>query len=142
MATIAILTVKDDGFEGTLTTLNVTAQIAILPNAKSKDSEPDYRVVSRKNGFNSAQAGSGSRSHPAQNMCRSRFRPLSSGRSTATSPMRRATIPKRRSSSGTRQPDRLWPRRTAGPFFCRTIERHLSCRSPPLANSASTSHVP
>lgn len=51
MATIATLNVKDDGFEGTLTTLNVTAQIAILPNAKNKDSEPDYRVVSRKNGF-------------------------------------------------------------------------------------------
>lgn len=51
MATIATLNVKDDGFEGTLTTLNVTAQIAILPNQKSKDSEPDYRVVSRKNDF-------------------------------------------------------------------------------------------
>lgn len=29
--------------------------------------------------------------------------------------MRRAAIPKRRSSSGTRQPDGLWPRLTAGP---------------------------
>lgn len=51
MATIATLTAKDDGFEGSLTTLNVTAQIAIIPNQKSKDSEPDYRVVSKKNGF-------------------------------------------------------------------------------------------
>jgi uncharacterized protein (DUF736 family) len=52
MATIANLNLKDDGFEGTLMTLNVTAQIAILPNdQKVKDSEPDYRIVSRKNGF-------------------------------------------------------------------------------------------
>ena len=53
MATIANLTVKADGsFEGTLATLSVTAPIAIIPNGrKVKDSEPDYRVVSRKNGF-------------------------------------------------------------------------------------------
>ncbi len=52
MATIATLTVKEAGFEGTLATINVTAQIAILPNVeKTKDSEPDYRIVSRKNGF-------------------------------------------------------------------------------------------
>ena len=53
MATIANLTVKADGsFEGTLTTLLVTAPIAIVPNGrKVKDSEPDYRVISRKNGF-------------------------------------------------------------------------------------------
>lgn len=53
MATIANLTVKSDGsFEGTLATLNVTAPIAIVPNGrKAKDSEPDYRIVSRKNGF-------------------------------------------------------------------------------------------
>lgn len=53
MATIAKLTVKADGsFEGTLATLNVTAPIAIVPNGrKAKDSEPDYRIVSKKNGF-------------------------------------------------------------------------------------------
>src|SRR3546814_5009842 len=53
MATIANLTVKADGsFEGTLATLNVTAPIAIVSNGrKAKDSEPDYRIVSRKNGF-------------------------------------------------------------------------------------------
>jgi uncharacterized protein (DUF736 family) len=53
MATIANLTAKDDGsFEGTLATLNVTAQIALVANGrKMKDSEPDYRVISRKNGF-------------------------------------------------------------------------------------------
>ena len=32
--------------------LNVIAPIALVPNArKAKDSEPDCRVVSRKNGF-------------------------------------------------------------------------------------------
>ncbi|WP_374394945.1 DUF736 domain-containing protein [Sphingopyxis sp.] len=53
MATIANLTVKADGsFEGTLTTLTVTAPIAIVPNArKTKDNEPDFRVIARKNGF-------------------------------------------------------------------------------------------
>src|SRR3546814_764645 len=53
MATIANLTGKADGsFEGTLATLNVTAPIAIVSNGrKAKDSEPDYRIVSRKNGF-------------------------------------------------------------------------------------------
>lgn len=53
MATIANLTQKADGtLEGTLATLNVTAPIAIVPNGrKAKDNEPDYRIISRKNGF-------------------------------------------------------------------------------------------
>ncbi|MFG1379926.1 DUF736 family protein, partial [Xanthobacter autotrophicus ATCC 700551] len=53
MATIATLTQKADGnLEGTLATLNVTAPIALVPNTrKAKDNEPDYRVISRKNGF-------------------------------------------------------------------------------------------
>lgn len=53
MATIATLTLKSDGnLEGTLATLNVTAPIALVPNGrKAKDNEPDYRIVSRKNGF-------------------------------------------------------------------------------------------
>jgi uncharacterized protein (DUF736 family) len=53
MATIATLTVKADGnLEGTLATLTVSAPIAIVPNArKAKDSEPDYRVINRRNGF-------------------------------------------------------------------------------------------
>ncbi len=53
MATIATLTQKADGtFEGQLTTLNVTAPIAVVKNGrKAKDNEPDYRIVSRKNGF-------------------------------------------------------------------------------------------
>ncbi len=53
MATIANLTRKDDGtLEGTLATLSVTAPIAIVPNAhKAKESAPDFRVVSRRNGY-------------------------------------------------------------------------------------------
>ena len=53
MATIANLTVKsDESLEGTLATLTVTAPISIIPNArKSKEAEPDFRIVSRKNGF-------------------------------------------------------------------------------------------
>ncbi|MGN6289130.1 MAG: DUF736 domain-containing protein [Sphingopyxis terrae] len=53
MPTIANLNVKADGsFEGTLATLNVTAPIAIVPNGrKTKENEPDYRILSRKNGF-------------------------------------------------------------------------------------------
>jgi uncharacterized protein (DUF736 family) len=53
MATIATLTQKNDGnFEGTLATLTVTAQIALVPNSrKAKENEPDYRIISRKSGF-------------------------------------------------------------------------------------------
>ena len=53
MATIATLTQKPDGsFEGQLTTLSVAAPIALVRNTrKTKDNEPDYRVVSRRNGF-------------------------------------------------------------------------------------------
>ncbi len=53
MATIATLTAKQDGsLEGTLATLNVTAPIALIPNTrKVKENEPDFRVISRKNGF-------------------------------------------------------------------------------------------
>ena len=53
MATIANLTVKSDGsMDGTLATLNVTAPISIVPNVhKTKENEPDFRTISRKNGF-------------------------------------------------------------------------------------------
>lgn len=53
MATIANLTQKQDGsLEGTLATLSVTAPISVIPNTrKAKDNEPDYRIVSRRNGF-------------------------------------------------------------------------------------------
>ena len=53
MTIVAALTAKPDGsFEGTLTTLLVTAAIAVVPNpSKTKDNEPDYRILSRRNGF-------------------------------------------------------------------------------------------
>lgn len=53
MVTVATLTVQNDGsLEGMLTTLTVSAPIAIVPSdRKLKDAEPDYRIVSRKNGF-------------------------------------------------------------------------------------------
>ncbi|MBB3862530.1 uncharacterized protein (DUF736 family) [Novosphingobium hassiacum] len=53
MATIANLTVKNDGsMEGMLATLTVQAPIAIILNGrKTKDSEPDYRIFSRKTGY-------------------------------------------------------------------------------------------
>lgn len=50
--TIATLTEKGDAFEGTLHTLALNVPIALIPNAaKMKDMEPDYRIVSRRNGF-------------------------------------------------------------------------------------------
>jgi uncharacterized protein (DUF736 family) len=66
MPTIANLNVKADGsFEGTLATLNVSAPIAIVPNRrKTKDNEPDYRIVSRKNGF---ELGAGWKRFPQSN---------------------------------------------------------------------------
>lgn len=53
MTTIATLTQKSNGsLEGTLATLNVTAQIAIVPNGrKVKDTEPDFRIISRRTGY-------------------------------------------------------------------------------------------
>lgn len=53
MTTVATLTSKDDGtFEGTLMTLMVSAPITIVPNPrKTKPADPDYRVLSRRNGF-------------------------------------------------------------------------------------------
>ena len=74
MATIATLTQKADGnLEGTLTTLNITAPIAILPNArKAKDTAPDYLVVSRKNGFRSEERRVGKE---CELKCRSRWSP-------------------------------------------------------------------
>lgn len=50
--TIATLTQKGEGFEGTLTTLSVSAPIALVPNErKASERAPDYRIVARKNGF-------------------------------------------------------------------------------------------
>ena len=50
--TIATLTQKGENLEGTLHTLSVSAPIALVPNArKTKDNEPDFRVIGRRNGF-------------------------------------------------------------------------------------------
>jgi uncharacterized protein (DUF736 family) len=50
--TVATLTVKGDSFEGTLATFTVSGPIAIIPNTrKVRDAEPDYRIISRRNGF-------------------------------------------------------------------------------------------
>ncbi|AXB78125.1 DUF736 family protein [Novosphingobium sp. P6W] len=50
--TVATLTVKGDSFEGTLATFTVSGPISIIPNTrKVRDAEPDYRIISRRNGF-------------------------------------------------------------------------------------------
>jgi uncharacterized protein (DUF736 family) len=51
-STIANLNKTDDGYRGTLTTLTMSAPIEIQRNTrKAKPTEPDYRVVGTKNGF-------------------------------------------------------------------------------------------
>jgi uncharacterized protein (DUF736 family) len=51
-STIATLSRTDDGFKGTLTTLTMSAPIEIQKNPrKAKPTEPDYRVVATRNGF-------------------------------------------------------------------------------------------
>ena len=50
--TIATLVTKGDTFEGILHTLALNVPIVLVPNAtKMKDMEPDYRIISRRNGF-------------------------------------------------------------------------------------------
>src|SRR3546814_8892777 len=68
MATIANLTQKQDGsLEGTLATLNVTAQIALIQNTrKTKENEPDYRIISRKNGFELGTGWNRSEEHTSE----------------------------------------------------------------------------
>ena len=51
MATIATLIQKNDGFEGTLATLTVTAAIALIPNARKAERPARSFVIFRKNGF-------------------------------------------------------------------------------------------
>src|SRR3546814_15101677 len=81
MPTIANLNVKADGsFEGTLATLNVTAQIAIVPNGrKAKDNEPiintdrrTYHVELRATAARSAERRAGKE---CVSPCRSRWSP-------------------------------------------------------------------
>jgi len=97
----------EGNLEGTLTTLDVTAPIALVPNArKAKDNEPDYRIVSRKNGSSSVLAGTASARPPARNTSRSVSPPPSSARSAAMWRRRPVTIRRRGSSSGTPPADR------------------------------------
>ncbi len=50
--TIATLTEKNGSFEGVLKTMSVSAPITIMPNtAKTKDEQPDFRIIAKKNGF-------------------------------------------------------------------------------------------
>ncbi len=85
-STIATLTEKNGSFEGTLKTLAVTVPIAIVQNATKKEgsNEPDYRVIAKKNGFELARAGTGSRNRPARTISASPSAPRNSARSTAT----------------------------------------------------------
>lgn len=71
MATIATLTQKADGnFEGTLATLNVIAPTRWCPTRKANDPASDYRIVSRKNGFELGTAGTAPRRPPARSTSR------------------------------------------------------------------------
>jgi len=45
MANIGSFTTLDDGFTGTLRTLTLQTQIAIVPNDKSSPNAPDYRIL-------------------------------------------------------------------------------------------------
>lgn len=45
MANIGTFTPSKDGFTGTLRTLTLQAKVHIVPNNKSSDNAPDYRIV-------------------------------------------------------------------------------------------------
>lgn len=45
MATIGLVTRTENGSKGKLQTLMVKASISIVPNEKTGDSQPDYRVI-------------------------------------------------------------------------------------------------
>ena len=132
MATIATLTQKADGnLEGSLTTLNVTAPIALVPNArKAKENEPDYRIVSRKNGFelgagwNRISKNSGERIHLGLAL---RARVRDNLRQRRSGAWRRPD--RRRSSSGTPSTDRprAGPANSAGPASIIGLERNRIC---------------
>ena len=117
MTTIATLTEKTDGaLEGTLATLNVTAPIAVVPNTrKAKENAPDYRIISRKNGF---ELGAGwnriSRNTGEEYVSVSLSAPEFGGVIYGTSRLRPAMTRRRRSSSGTRRPDHPAPASLAG----------------------------
>lgn len=45
MSTIGIFTKSENGFAGTVRTLNVNVKVKFVPNDKSGGSSPDYRVL-------------------------------------------------------------------------------------------------
>lgn len=45
MANIGTFTTSKDGFTGTLRTLTLQAKVSIVPNNKSNDNAPDYRIL-------------------------------------------------------------------------------------------------
>ncbi len=45
MSTIGSFTKSDNGFAGTVRTLNVNVKVKIVPNDKTSDKQPDYRVL-------------------------------------------------------------------------------------------------
>ena len=45
MSTIGTFTKSENGYAGALRTLNVNVKVKFVPNDKSNDNSPDYRVV-------------------------------------------------------------------------------------------------
>jgi uncharacterized protein (DUF736 family) len=45
MTTIGTFTKSENGYAGTVRTLNVNVKVKIVPNDKSSDNSPDYRVL-------------------------------------------------------------------------------------------------
>lgn len=45
MAIIGTFTTRDDQFQGTVRTLTLNAEIALIPTDKPSDAAPDYRAV-------------------------------------------------------------------------------------------------
>ena len=46
MSTIGTFTKSENGFAGTVRTLNVNVKVKFVPNEKTSDKSPDYRVLS------------------------------------------------------------------------------------------------
>ena len=74
MATIATPTTKTDGsFEGALAALSGHSPIAVVPNArKAKETEPDFRIISRRNGYELGAGWAKSAVRPATNISQCR----------------------------------------------------------------------
>ena len=46
MSTIGTFTKSENGYAGTVRTLNVNVKVKFVPNEKTSDNSPDYRVLS------------------------------------------------------------------------------------------------